>query len=32
VDEALKILAATAASDRAEHLEEYDRPWDTGQG
>jgi hypothetical protein len=32
VDDALKILATTAASDRADHREEYDRPWDTGNG
>ncbi len=28
VDEALKILAA---SDRTDHHEDYDRPWDTGK-
>ena len=31
VDEALKVLAATAASDRTDHHEEYDRPWDTSR-
>jgi hypothetical protein len=32
VDETLEIMATTAATDRADHLEEYDRPWDTGKG
>jgi hypothetical protein len=32
VDETLRIMATTAATDRADHLEEYDRPWDTGKG
>ena len=32
VDETLRIMANTAATDRADHLEEYDRPWDTGKG
>ena len=31
VDETLSILSTTAASDRADHREEYDRPWDTAQ-
>ncbi len=29
VDETLKTLATTAAADRTDHLEEYDRPWST---
>lgn len=32
VDETLRIMVATAGVDRIEHLEEYDRAWDTGQG
>ena len=31
VDEAIATLATTAAADRADHLEEYDRPWSTGK-
>ena len=31
VDETLAILATTAAKDRGDHHEEYDRPWDTGK-
>ncbi|HEV8252687.1 MAG TPA: hypothetical protein VGQ66_04830 [Candidatus Limnocylindria bacterium] len=31
VDETLAILATTAAKDRDDHLQEYDRPWDTGK-
>lgn len=31
VDETLRILAETAALDRAEHVEEYARAWDTGR-
>jgi len=31
VDETLGILATTAAGDRSDHLQEYDRPWDTGE-
>jgi hypothetical protein len=31
VDEALRILAETAALDRAEHVEEYARAWETGR-
>jgi len=32
VDETLRVLAATAASDRTQHVEEYERAWDSGQG
>jgi hypothetical protein len=31
VDETLRILAETAALDRAEHVEEYARAWETGR-
>ena len=31
VDESLSILATTAAKDRSDHQQEYDRPWDTGK-
>lgn len=31
VDETLSILATTAAGDRSDHQQEYDRPWDTGK-
>jgi hypothetical protein len=31
VDEALRIIAETAALDRAEHVEEYARAWETGR-
>jgi hypothetical protein len=31
VDETLRVLAETAANDRAQHLEEYERAWDTGR-
>lgn len=31
VDETLRILNETAASDRAEHAEEYERPWEPRQ-
>jgi hypothetical protein len=31
VDESLRVLATTAAKDRGEHQQEYDRPWDTGK-
>jgi hypothetical protein len=31
VDETLRILAETAATDRAQHVEEYERAWETGQ-
>jgi hypothetical protein len=31
VDDTLGILATTAAADREDHLQEYDRPWDTGK-
>jgi hypothetical protein len=31
VDETLSILATTAAGDRSDHHQEYDRPWDTGK-
>jgi hypothetical protein len=31
VDETLAILATTVAKDRGDHLQEYDRPWDTGK-
>jgi hypothetical protein len=31
VDESLSILATTAAKDRGDHQQEYDRPWDTGK-
>lgn len=32
VDDTLRMMASTAAADRLDHLEEYDRPWDTGKG
>ena len=32
VDDTLNILATTAMADRADHHEEYDRPWETGTG
>ena len=31
VDEALRVLAETAANDRTQHVEEYERAWETGQ-
>jgi len=31
VDDTLGILATTAAADREDHQQEYDRPWDTGK-
>ena len=31
VDETLSILATTAAGDRSDHQQEYDRPWETGK-
>ena len=31
VDDTLGILATTAAGDRVKHLQEYDRPWETGK-
>ena len=31
VDETLSILATTAARDRNDHQQEYDRLWDTGK-
>jgi hypothetical protein len=31
VDDTLGILATTAAGDRVDHLQEYDRPWETGK-
>ena len=31
VDETLRVLAETAASDRAQHVEEYERAWDSGK-
>jgi hypothetical protein len=31
VDETLRVLAETAASDRAQHVEEYERAWETGK-
>ena len=32
VDETLRVLTATAAADRTQHVEEYERAWDSGQG
>ena len=31
VDDTLRVLAETATSDRAQHVEEYERAWDTGK-
>ena len=31
VEETLRVLAETATSDRAQHVEEYERAWDTGK-
>ena len=31
VDETLRVLAETAANDRTQHVEEYERAWETGQ-
>ena len=31
VDDTLGILATTAAGGRVDHLQEYDRPWETGK-
>ena len=31
VDETLRVLTETAASDRAQHVEEYERAWDSGK-